>query len=230
MLQRGRRSVRRGRARRLRPDRGRPLLLCQRKTCRRASGHQGAARARRRSCAAAAGSSGQRQGLPPGARPHQRPAPAPRHVPTQSRARSWPRARARPLARRPQRRPARAEAATHIAPSRVSVYGRARRRGRRRVGLRKLWVTGSGRLSKIATGRRFPTAPPHVMCAPARPRGLPRGSACRRPGGAALPAQSQAQRRAAPTRGRARGGRKHARPPGDANPRQAPRERRRPPA
>jgi len=54
VLQRGGRGVRRGRARRLRPDRGRPLLLRQRKTCRRASRRQGAARAGRRDCAAAA--------------------------------------------------------------------------------------------------------------------------------------------------------------------------------
>jgi len=230
VLQRGGRGVRRGRARRLRPDRGRPLLLRQRKTCRRASRRQGAARAGRRDCAAAAVAQQRATWAAAGGAA----APA-------ASAGSAACAGAKPCAVMATGARATAGTPTSAAPCarrgsdsyrtpRASQSMAARRRGRRRVGLRKLWVTGSGRLSKIATGRRFPTAPPHVMCAPARPRGLPRGSACRRPGGAALPAQSQAQRRAAPTRGRARGGRKHARPPGDANPRQAPRERRRPPA
>jgi len=199
VLQRGGRGVRRGRARRLRHSE--TLLLRQRRACRSASRRQDAARAGRSGCAGSTRTAPSVAGC--------------RRGRGRTSSKCWLRGICgREAVRGHGRGRARRRWHAHLGgalrarrqrptshPSRASVNGRARRRGRRRVGLRKLWVTGSVLLSKAATGRRFPTAPPpQVMCAPVRPHGLPRGSACRRPGRAALRCGPRAGRSDEPPR------------------------------
>jgi hypothetical protein len=223
VLQRGGRGVRRGRARRLRHSE--TLLLRQRRACRSASRRQDAARAGRSGCAGSTRTAPS-VGLPSGARPHQQQVLAPRHMRARGCARTWPRARAAPLARPPRRRPARAEAATHVAP--LARLGQRPRSPARPTQSGPPQTLGHG-LGAPVQGSHGPQVPHSAAAAGhVRSRAAARPAPRQRlppagPGGPAMRAQSRAQRRAAPTRGRARGGRKHARPPGDANPRRAPR-------